>query len=223
MLAASRDQLLADTKASALSLRMCELDNVVQRYTSIIGVTSLSAGFAFSAMVELDHDEYDENTTDALWYEVHAFYICTSLALLLSLYVVSTSTFAVAAGYRLALKGGQKGSLDRAVAVLLLEFRRVFAASAMAMWLMMAASVCLLWIKVVDTGFIIVSTSIYCIAFVIIGLAMYRLHTRLAIAEGDVIRGDVKAGGFDLAEVSPGRLARAEAPASAGALLSPQL
>ena len=62
---------LADTKAGALSLRMLELDNVVQRYTSIIGVTSLAAGFAFSAMVELDHEEYNDETTDALWYEVH--------------------------------------------------------------------------------------------------------------------------------------------------------
>ena len=194
-------------------------------------------------MVELDHEEYNDETTDALWYEVHhlslqtrrpaaactshaprcrvlsgqvhAFYICTSLALLLSLYVVSTSTFAVAAGYRLALKGGQKGSLDRAVAVLLIEFRRVFAASAMAMWLMMAASVCLLWIKVKDAGFIAISTAMYVIAFVIIGLAMYRLKRRLAIAEGDHVRGDVKVGGVNLAEVMLPEQQRAEAPAGA--------
>ena len=146
---------------------------------------------------------------------VLAIYICTSLALLLSLYVVSTSTFAVAAGYRLALKGGQKGSLDRAVAVLLIEFRRVFAASVMAMWLMMAASVCLLWIKVKDAGFIAISTAMYVIAFVIIGLAMYRLKRRLAIAEGDHVRGDVKVGGVNLAEVMLPEQQRAEAPAGA--------
>ena len=152
--------------------------------------------------------------------QVHAFYICTSLTLLLSLYVVSTSTFAVAAGYRLALKGGQKGSLDRAVAVLLIEFRRVFAASAMAMWLMMAASICLIWIKVKDNGFVAISTAMYVIAFVITGLAMYRLKIRLAIAEGEHVRGDVQVGGVNLADLrlTPPEVSKAElADAPAGA------
>ena len=59
MLAARRDLVVADVMKGARELRYAELENIVQRYTSIITVMSLSAGFAFDAMVELDVDPDD--------------------------------------------------------------------------------------------------------------------------------------------------------------------
>ena len=101
MLAASRDQVVANLQAGAQDLRWRELDSIMGRYTGMIGVTSLGAGFAFSAMVELDVDAAAEHSRG--W--VYAFYFLIAVALVASLYVVSFSAMAIAAGNRLALQG----------------------------------------------------------------------------------------------------------------------
>ena len=69
-------------KQGALNLRMLELENVVQRYTSLIGVTSLAAGFAFSGMVELDLPSDPEHLSDTARYAFCTiFYISAACAL----------------------------------------------------------------------------------------------------------------------------------------------
>ena len=206
MLEAMQNQVLAVTKRGSLELRMLELDGIVRRYTSMIGITSLGAGFAFTAMVELDIPEgqldadgtpRDQDVKAASF----LFYIAGSLALLLSLYVVSVSTFAVAAGYRLALQGGEQRSIDRAAAVLLIQFRRVFLAAGFSLVCIIVAAGSVVWIKLKDAG-ITTATSIgFATGIFLIAFEIKAMSSRLRIASGHIIHGDVKVQGFDLANL----------------------
>jgi len=123
---------------------------------------------------------------------VHAFYIFTSLTLCFGLYVVAASTFAISAGYRLALQGAGADSVGRAVAVLLIEFRWIF-------WLSQACLVCILgaactivYIKLDDEYYFEEASSvIFGVGTIGIFAALYRLHYRMSIPPGQIVRGDV--------------------------------
>jgi len=234
MLAARRDQVVAELQAGAAEMRWKELDNVVVRFQSIIAVTGLSAGFSFEAMVHLEIPE-DEDRSMAMQHWVHTFFVLTSFALILSLYVVAASTFAISAGYRLALQGNSSDSVARAVAVLLIEFRWIFLSSAVAMICILLAAMAIVWIKLENEyEYDAVSTIVFAFAILIIFAALWRLRYRLSIPPGELVQGDVfiRAGngkGIDVgnielgAEAKPTRRA-SETPAKAwnGQLLPAQ-
>ena len=183
MLEAQRDQLLAGVKQGALSLRMAELDALSQRFISLISVTSLAAGFAFSAMVEIELPEID---SVHLHVTVYVFYISAAIALSLALYVVVISTFAVITGYRLALLGGQNQSLDRAVAVLLKEFRSVCAAAAAGVLAIVVAAAAIGWVKMQEVGLLIPLSAIYFINVCMIARGLRRVRERMRIDKGAI-------------------------------------
>ena len=187
MLEAQRDQLLAGVKQGALSLRMAELDALSQRFISLISVTSLAAGFAFSAMVEIELPEID---SVHLHVTVYVFYISAAIALSLALYVVVISTFAVITGYRLALLGGQNLSLDRAVAVLLKEFRSVCAAAAAGVLAIVVAAAAIGWVKMQEVGLLIPLSVIYFINVCMIARGLRRVRERMRIDKGAIVHGD---------------------------------
>ena len=66
MLAANKDQLLADVRHRALGIRQRELDSLSQRYGSLVAVASICAGFAFSGLVEFDFPETELDNEDGL-------------------------------------------------------------------------------------------------------------------------------------------------------------
>jgi hypothetical protein len=206
MLEAMQSQVLAITKRGSLELRMLELDAIVRRYTSMIGITSLGAGFAFTAMVELDIPEQsldDRGTPRDMDVKAASFlfYIAGSLALLLSLYTVSVSTFAVAAGYRLALQGGEQRSIDRAAAVLLIQFRRVFIAAGSSLVFIIIAAGAVVWIKLKNAGLTTATSIGFAVGILLISLEIKAMSSRLRIASGHVVHGDVKVHGFDLSNI----------------------
>ena len=146
MLAANRDQLVAELGVNARELRSKELENAISNYKSLMSATSLAAGFAFAAMVELEHEEILK-ARPSLRAVVGAFYICCSCTLVLALFVVTSSTFAIQAGQRLALKGVKADSLTRAVAVLNKEFAWIARAGVLAMLCIVGASTCIVYVK----------------------------------------------------------------------------
>lgn len=201
MLAANRDSVLAQLQASTNELRWKELDNIVGRFQNIIAVTGLSAGFSFEAMVHLEippaeelnlEGEVEERTL-LITRMVHAFFVLTSLSLILSLYVVSAATFAVSAGYRLALQGSGAEAVNRAVAVLLVEFRFIFVASAVAMVCFMTSAMTVVWIKLEKDAYRFeeVATTIFGLGLIVIFASLWRLQSRLTVPADEFVGGDV--------------------------------
>eukprot|EP00965_Chrysotila_dentata_P234866 6200416-Pleurochrysis_carterae.AAC.3 len=125
MLAATKDRFQFEIQRKALQLRQQELELVVVRYNNIAGLTSIAAGFAFDAMVELEihHDAFHELEEWNLDWLEPLFYYAASLALGLAMYVVAIASFTVVFGHRLALLGGKTNSLDKAVAIMLKKVR----------------------------------------------------------------------------------------------------
>merc|ERR1712070_2763 len=97
-------------------------------------------------MVELDVPE-QPSKKEMSW--IYAFYMLTAISLICSLYVVSFSAMAIAAGNRLALQGTEQ-STTRAVAILLRNFSQVFAASTIVLLSIIGASMCIVYIKMTD-------------------------------------------------------------------------
>ena len=147
MLAADKDRLIFDIKQKALALRKMELEMIVSRYNNLAGLCSIAAGFSFDAIVELEFPEpEDEEEAPNPALKV-MFYLSSSLALTLALYVVAVASFTVVNGHQLALLGASTGAIDRAVAVMLKQHRTLFATSAGAMLSVIVAAITITWIK----------------------------------------------------------------------------
>lgn len=192
MLAANRDQLIANLQAGAQDLRMLELDRAMGRYTGMVGVTSLSAGFAFSAMVELEMPEQDEFKGPLVRW-IYAFYMLITIALILSLHVVAFSAVAIGAGSRLALQGDDQ-STTRAVAVLLLNFNSVFIAALCALCCIIGAAMCIVYIKLQDNHLEIATGLLFGFGSCFILLSLYRLKKQLSMRPEEMVTGAVTVG-----------------------------
>ena len=121
---------------------------------------------------------------------IYLFYISAAIALSLALYVVAISTFAVMAGYRLALLGGQTQSLDRAVAVLLIEFRSVVTAAAVGIVAIIFAAGAIAWVKMQEAGLLVPLSIIYVVNAIGIACGLSRVRERLRIDKGTIVHGD---------------------------------
>ncbi len=225
MLAANRDQLVAQMARSSQDLRRTELDNLISNYQSIMSVTTLAAGFAFASMVEMEHDTLpvEEDWMVRNW--IDAFYILTSLALVLALFVVASSTIAVIAGQRLGLKGGRADSLTRAVCVLIKEFRWVALAGSLAMLCIVGAAVCIVALKTNELKIEFATMAIFGVGTCVIFSHACRLGSKLSIDEGDVVGGDVRVRGggqvVDLTTIQPETCSDYQPPVIPGAATAP--
>jgi hypothetical protein len=204
MLAANRDQLVANLQAGAQDLRWRELDSIMGRYTGMIGVVSLGAGFAFSAMVELELPE-DPSPATTNW--IYSFYMLITVALITSLYVVAYSAMAIAAGNRLALQGNDH-STTRAVAVLLVNFRGVFFGGLMVLLCIIGAGMCIIYIKLQDIHLEEVTGILFLFGALFILYNLYRLRSQLAIRPEEMVTGSVTVGsGGNMVDLTEVRLA----------------
>jgi len=199
MLAANKDFIIADTKQQAVALHKLELDVLVERYTDLISVASIAAGFSFSAIIEFeipddDVDAQMEGTlSDVTFNIIGTFYIAAGIALACGIYVVILSTIAVNFGYRLALSGSEHHSLDRSVAVLRKAFPIVISMGAIGLTAMLVAGFAMVFLKMENrikavawTGSII----ILALGFVFTGIYTMRIAHALRLGHG--VHGDVK-------------------------------
>lgn len=190
MLAANRDQLVANLQAGAQDLRWRELDSVSGRYAGMVGVTSLGAGFAFSAMVEL---ELPENPSPETLRWIYAFYLLITVALVLSLYVVAFSAMSISAGNRLALQGNEK-STTRAVAILLVNFRNVFIGALLVLLCIIGAAMCIVFIKLQDNQLEELTGALFVAGCAFILFSLHRLKQQLEIRKDEMVTGAVTVG-----------------------------
>ena len=139
MLAAHKALLVADVKQRATALRRLELDVILRRYTSLIAVVSISAGFAFDALsvIQVDPELYacfdgftapppppsspgdsgeitpspcdDKGFRGRVVAFFSMYFVTTCLALASGMFVVTVGTFVVAWAQRLALSGENSG------------------------------------------------------------------------------------------------------------------
>ena len=148
MLAADKDRLVAGLKQHALHLRQKELEYYVERYSNITTQASILAGFAFDSLVELEIPEKMMRQRSGV---CTVYYIAASCTMAFALYTVCVSSFATVYGHRLALQG-PTGSVDRAVAVMMLQRNTIFVTFGVAMICLIVAAVSMAWIKMDHTG-----------------------------------------------------------------------
>jgi hypothetical protein len=147
MLAADKDRLIFDIKQKALALRKMELEMIVSRYNNLAGLCSIAAGFSFDAIVELEFPEVEDGEDGPSSALKVMFYLSSSVALTLALYVVAVASFTVVNGHQLALLGSSSGAIDRAVAVMLKQHHTLFATAAGSMLSVIIAATTIAWIK----------------------------------------------------------------------------
>ena len=102
----------------------------------------------------------------------------TAISLICSLYVVSFSAMAIAAGNRLALQGSQQ-STTRAVAVLLMNFSRVFVASTVVLLCIIGAAMCIVFIKTQDFHLEEATAILFGVGMVVILFSLHRLKSQV--------------------------------------------
>jgi hypothetical protein len=147
MLAADKDRLIFDIKQKALALRKMELEMIVSRYNNLAALSSIAAGFSFDAIVELEFPEAEDGEDVPSQALKVMFYLSSSVALTLALYVVAIASFTVVNGHQLALLGSSSGAIDRAVAVMLKQHHTLFATAAGSMLSVIIAAITITWIK----------------------------------------------------------------------------
>ena len=191
MLAASKELFVADVRQQAMELRKLELDQMVSRYTAMLSIASIVSGFAFAGLVEFELPERDMDNIDTLTRNMLAmFYIAGTVALLGGMYVTVISTYLIASGYRLAMQGSSSRSLDRAVAVLMINFPRVMSVGGVALLALLVAAMSIVWLKTqhIIYSIAIVGTCLTVTVIVLIGLHVARLAYSLSI--NIVVHGD---------------------------------
>ena len=144
MLAADKEALAAQIKQRAILLRNQELEFLASRYVSLAALSSISMGFAFDGITELEvHEGADIFHRDV----AQGFYLCAIITFALAMYVVIVASFVVVYGQRLALQGTSGHSLDRAVAVLSKQYWGLLGVAGVSLISMLGAVFCLAWLK----------------------------------------------------------------------------
>ena len=104
MLAADKQLLDAHLRNELQQLRRLEITNVVNRFQNALTPATLIAGFSFTSIVELEFTTtHLERSSQALHAEP-VFYICSSAALSLALYVTAVSSMGIVFGQRLTIQ-----------------------------------------------------------------------------------------------------------------------
>jgi len=151
MLAADKQVLDAYLRDELQQLRRIELENVIVRFNSALTPSTLIAGFCFTAIVEMEILDPDETA------KIHAeqrsgeriFYISTSIALALSLFVTAVSSAGIVFGQRLAVQATAEQGFqhDRLIAELNSKFIQSCFALGLSMFCVVLSSISIVWAK----------------------------------------------------------------------------
>ena len=148
MLQASKDKVLAELKQRSLLLRQLELEYYIKRYTNIATQCVVLAGFAYDSLVEITISPRMQEQRPVV---CTLYYAASSFTMVFSMYTVYVASFATVFGHRLALQG-PLGSVDRAVAVMMLQRTSIFVTFGLAMLSLVASAVTMAWIRMDATG-----------------------------------------------------------------------
>jgi len=121
MLSARKVQLLAGLKVHGLELRNKELDFYMTRFAMTAGLSSIMTCLSYVGLIKI---KIPEPMHEGFYWQVATFYVCTSLAMVLSLYNLVLTSFSMVQGQGLALRG-PPGSLAKAVGIFQDQWRVV--------------------------------------------------------------------------------------------------
>ena len=150
MLAADKDLLLAKLKQDLLGLHLLELNTVLNRFQNAMAGASLLGGFAFAGIVELELLD-DKGEIEGQQLAESVFYVSASLALALSLYVVTVASFGTVVGYRLSIQSTEQQAISHATRMLLVHYRRVMVAGVGALLAIIVAAMSVVYVKTEKT------------------------------------------------------------------------
>ena len=184
MLAADKDRLIASAKQTALQLRHKELDYYIERYSNLATQSSIIAGFAFDALVELEIPR----GSHARWVE-SAYYTAGSCTMAFALYTLCVTSFAIVYGHRLALQG-PTGSVERAVAVMMKSRISIFVSFALAMFCLIAAAIFMAWVKMGDASAGV--TGVFGILLLVLVCKHQEMKVAFRIEPEQMVQGDVR-------------------------------
>jgi len=121
MLSARKVELLAGLKVRGLELRNRELDFYMIRFTMTAGLSSMMTCLSYIGIIKI---KIPEPMKEGFQWQVATFYVCTCLAMVLSLYNLVLTSFSMVQGQGLALRG-PPGSLAKAVGIFQEQWRVV--------------------------------------------------------------------------------------------------
>ena len=203
-LASRKIELLAGVKMFGLSMRSRELDFYMYRFAITAGISSILTCLSYVGIIKA---KLPEPLKEGFHWQVAMFYICTALAMVLSLYNLVVTSFYLVQGQGLALHGAP-GALVRAVGIFGEEWdvmRAVLLASLLSVAL---AAISLSWMKLEVFGHIGCMKGggavcwldrywlplVVSIIVILTVLAMFRklheLQLQMGIADNDLVRGD---------------------------------
>ena len=148
MLAASKDKILAELKQRSLCLRQLELKYYIKRYTNIATQCVILAGFAYESLVEITISPRMQEKRPIV---CTVYYAASSFTMVFAMYTVYVASFATVFGHRLALQG-PLGSVERAVAVMMMQRTSIFVTFGLAMLSLVTSAVTMAWIRMDATG-----------------------------------------------------------------------
>jgi hypothetical protein len=148
MLNADKQVLDARLRNEMQQLRRLEITNVVNRFQNALTPATLIAGFSFTALTDLEITEGHKLPEAAITSEP-VFYICSTLALALSLYVTAVSTMGIVFGQRLTIQATAEQGYehDATVRELNSKFVSVLVALGISMVSVVGAAICVVIIK----------------------------------------------------------------------------
>lgn len=128
--------------------RRLEITNVVNRFQNALTPATLIAGFSFTALADLDFTDGHKLQLAARTAEP-VFYICSTLALSLALYVTAVSTVGIVFGQRLTIQATAEQGYehDSTVRELNSKFVSVLVALGSSMFAVVVAAIAVVLIK----------------------------------------------------------------------------
>lgn len=203
-LASRKIELLAGVKMFGLSMRSRELDFYMYRFAITAGISSILTCLSYVGIIKA---KLPEPLKEGFHWQVAMFYICTALAMVLSLYNLVVTSFYLVQGQGLALHGAP-GALVRAVGIFGEEWdimRAVLLASLLSVAL---AAISLSWMKLEVFGHIgcmkgggavcwldrywlpLVVSIIVTLTVLAMFCKLHELQLQMGIADNDLVRGD---------------------------------
>ena len=144
MLSARKVELLASLKVQGLELRQAELDFYLSRFSTTAMLSSIMTLMSYIGIIKIKIPE-DQLPPNMSW-QAGAFYISACLAMVLSMFNLVLTAFAIVQGQGLSLRG-PPGSVANAIAIFKEQWKTVRVVLVLALVCMTLAGLWVSWMK----------------------------------------------------------------------------
>lgn len=193
MLSARKLELLARLKVQGLDLRQLELNFYMSRYIMVAALSSIMTGLSYVGIIKIKIPE-DMQPPHPAW-QVTAFYVFACLAMGLSLFNLTVTSFCLVLAQGLSLRG-PPGSVARSVAIFRDQWVSIRTILQLSIISIVVAGVSVVWMKLDRSEFFyptppIIITSIVGTVLIAMFHKIYSLSVQLQIPDGELVAGDM--------------------------------